>query len=172
MLARLPNIIDPVLLAERSATIAGEINLSDFERLAEFLYENNGSVHVNLAFRKDGKHAFIDGNIVGKLRIVCQRCLEALEFPLDKQFSLIIIATEGKAMNLPDGYDPLILPEDGKIQLKLIIEDEILLILPDIPKHQEKCSITGFSEVKTISSDNVKKDNPFSILADLYKREI
>ena len=70
---------------------------------------------------------------------------------------------------LPEDYEPLLV-EEGKIPLKNIIEDEILLILPAFPKHPHTCFVQKFdnnSVVPLVSDEQSTPENPFSILAKL-----
>jgi uncharacterized protein len=70
---------------------------------------------------------------------------------------------------LPEDYEPLMVEEE-KILLKNIIEDEILLILPAFPKHQQSCfvqKIDNNSVDPLVNGDKSSPENPFSILAKL-----
>jgi uncharacterized protein len=174
MLARLPNFIDPLLLADRNANIEGELPVSSLERVAGLLSNDAGNVSVKLFFGREGKLATIDGHISAVLALKCQRCLEPLEWPISSDIKLGIINTLERANNLPEGYEPLLLIEDGKIPLTSIVEDELLLILPSIPKHQDDCAAPDVPNepeplLKTVQAT---KENPFSILADLKTQNI
>ena len=60
--------------------------------------------------------------------------------------------------------------EEGKIPLKDIVEDEILLILPAFPKHQDACFVPMFdnNSIDSLANDGQSSpENPFSILAKL-----
>lgn len=170
MLARLPNFIDPLLLADRNANIEGEVPVSSLERVAGLLSNDAGSVSVKLFFGREGKLATIEGHISVVLALKCQRCLEPLEWPVSSDIKLGIVNTLEQANNLPEGYEPLLLIEEGKIPLVSIVEDELLLILPSIPKHQEDCAPPDVPNNKPkplLKTVQATKENPFSILADL-----
>jgi uncharacterized protein len=80
-----------------------------------------------------------------------------------------IVTSIDQANRLPEGYEPLLV-EEGKIPLKNIIEDEILLILPTFPKHQPSCLVpnTDNNNVDSLVNDESSSpENPFSILAKL-----
>jgi uncharacterized protein len=73
---------------------------------------------------------------------------------------------------LPEGYEVTLI-ENTPMMLSDIIEDEILLALPPIPKHlDDSCSsevVKGWSSEQTneTNTENVKRDNPFDVLAGL-----
>ncbi len=75
---------------------------------------------------------------------------------------------------LPDDFEPLLVDQEEKIDLKDIVEDELLLCLPTIPKHKSDCTAVNAVQqnigVATEKSNLTK--NPFSILADFKKLEI
>jgi uncharacterized protein len=174
MLARLPKFIDPLLLADRNANIEGELPVSSLERVASLLSNDVGNVSVKLFFGREGRLATIDGHISAVLALKCQRCLEPLEWPVSSDIKLGIVSTLERANNLPEGFEPLLFIEEGKIPLVNIVEDELLLILPSIPKHQGDCVAPNMPinrpkpALKTVQAT---KENPFSILANLKKLE-
>lgn len=173
MSSRLPHEIDAMDLADRNANIQGDLEISCFDRLADVLADNTGTVAVTLTFGKKGRLATIEGHVSAVLAVKCQRCLDTIEWPIDNDIQLGIVSSAEQVKNLPRGVEPLLLPEDGKIQLKALVEDELLLGLPDIPKHQVDC-LPPLVSVRpdVVSNDSAaKKTNPFSVLADLKNLE-
>lgn len=174
MLAKMPEFIDPILLADRNASIEGELPVSSLDRLAVMLSNDDGNVTVKLFFGKVGKLATVEGHISAILAVKCQRCLEAVEWPISSDIKLGVVSSLELANKLSDGYEPLFLADEEKIPLKKIVEDELLLGLPDIPKHQHDCIAPNSS--KNMSehlhkAGAVPKENPFSILAELQNQK-
>jgi uncharacterized protein len=170
MLARLPKFIDPLLLADRNANIEGELPISSLERLTGLLANDAGNVAVKLFFGREGRLATIDGHISAVLALKCQRCLEPLEWSVNSDIKLGIVNSLERANNLPEDYEPLLLIEEDKIPLVSIVEDELLLILPSIPKHQDGCETPNVPNNKLkplLKTVQATKENPFSKLADL-----
>lgn len=89
---------------------------------------------------------------------------------MDIAFKSGVVSSLEEGDRLGLDCEPLLF--DGeKISLINLIEDEILLALPDYPKHGYDCMNRRQSES---SDDNeqdnaVKADNPFSVLAKLKK---
>lgn len=172
MLTRLPNLIDPILLAERNAEFAGQLPLVSLDRLTDLLAETQGSVEVDVAFSRDGHLTKIEGHITASLALICQRCLEPLIWQVNREIRLGVVNSVEQANKLPEGYEPLLLNEDDKIPLKTIIEDELLLSIPDIPKHSETCRIPEIPDdnaMRMAKNSGIATPNPFSILADFKK---
>lgn len=170
---RLPKYIDPLHLADKRSVLKGFIPLNCFDRLASLLPDDSGSIAVDLAFGREGKLAVIEGKIEAKLRLVCQNCLQDLVWPVDNGIKLAVVSSIDEADRLPGDYEPLLLEEE-KILLKDIVEDELLLILPQYPKHPHDClgrsgdSDETRSELQNSQSD---RENPFSILTHLNLSE-
>jgi uncharacterized protein len=172
MLNRLPKIIDPLQFADKRGTLKGQIPINSFTRLADVICDDTGFVDVELFFEREGRLAKIDGTINTVLQLICQNCLHAVAWPVNNTVKLGIVASIEHADRLPDGYEPLLVAEDGKVAINDIVEDELIIHLPDYPKHQQPCwnvqPVIDEQEApvngKALLSE---KPNPFSILAKL-----
>ena len=169
MLDRLPEYIDPLHLADKRGELKGQIPLRSLDRLAKMLVNDAGTVNVDLFFGREGRLSKVEGHIETVLELECQNCLEAVKWPVDCTIKLGVVTSIDQANRLPEDYEPLMV-EEGKILLKNIIEDEILLILPAFPKHQLTCFVqmTDNNSVDPLVNDEQSStENPFSILAKL-----
>lgn len=173
MLDRLPKYIDPLHLADKRGVLMGRIPLSSFSRLAEILLDNTGSVDIELSFRREGKLAMIEGRIETTLTLVCQNCLQDLPWPVNNVINLAIVSSIDEANRLPENYEPLLLEEE-KILITDIIEDELLLVVPQYPKHQHNClnQVSSFPQAHSaMNQQQLRRENPFSILTNLKTSE-
>lgn len=171
---RLPEIIDPVVFAERRIELKGALKVNTLSRLEGLLLDTSGQVEVELFFNKQGRHGFIDGLASTTLIMQCQNCLDAVEVPVQSIIKLGIVTALEQADRLPEGYEPLLIDEE-KMLLKEIVEDELLLALPAFPKHENYCVkfesqsekiLPDALEVVTESA-SLNPKNPFAILAKL-----
>jgi uncharacterized protein len=169
MLVRLPEYIDPLQLADKRGALKGRIPLCQFERLSDSLHNAEGFVGVSLFFSREGRLARIDGQINSAIELQCQNCLNAVEWIVDISVKLGIVTSIEAANRLPEEYDPLLIDGEGKVLLKDIIEDELILILPTFPKHQHDCFAQTFNQdnKKLQLDQHSVSENPFSILAKL-----
>jgi uncharacterized protein len=171
MLNRLPEIIEPLHLADKRGELKGEIAVSSLKRIADLLYSDKGSVSVELFFGREGRLATIEGRIQTVLQLECQNCLQALEWSVDSAVKLGIVGTIEQANLLGESFEPLLV-EGETMRLSDLIEDELLLCLPSYPKHQHSCLAEQSGNNNTQLAEPAPKpasENPFSILATLKK---
>ncbi len=168
MLARLPEYIDPLHLADKRGELKGQIPVSSLDRLADLLFNETGAVTVDLFFGREGRLAKIEGYMEAVLELECQNCLQAVQWPVKHTVKLGIVTSIDQADRLPEDYEPLLVAE-GKIPLKNIVEDELLLILPAFPKHSYNCladkSLNNKEADSVLDEQQSPTKNPFSILA-------
>ncbi len=171
---RLPLEVDPFRLATREEHLQGTIPLKQMKRLTSALLNDEGDVFIDVGFSVDINHVvLLTGQIKADTKLICQRCMEEMQLPIEIDFQLAFAKSEAEMERLPEGYEATLV-EDTPIMLSDIIEDEILLALPTIPKHQdENCHSDKLAEswnkqqdIET-NTENVKQDNPFDILASL-----
>lgn len=170
MLDRLPEFIDPLLLAEKNRNFRGVLPLKSMGRLADVIKNPEEIVDIDLAFGKNGKIAVISGRIKTKLLLECQNCLENYDWPIDSTFKLGIVTSLDEVELLPEDYEPILM-DKNQIALKDIIEEEILLSIPAIPKHKEQCFDTEKVRHNKELNEETIIESPFSILKNLKTPE-
>lgn len=143
---QLPKYLQPMRMAEQGYVLQGHMALGQFTRLADLLADKEGRISVDLTLGQDQERLrYIRGNLSATLHLACQRCLKPMDYGLQVAVSLSPVFSEVAGNKLPSRYEPLLLTED-KYELLTLIEDELLLALPLVPKHEpEQC---GF-EVKS-----------------------
>lgn len=167
MLDQLPEFIDPVVFAERQSRLQGCLGLQRLDRLADFLFDTEGELRVDLQFYKEGKVPVIEGRIEGHVNLICQSCLQALALTVDRPVKIGMVQTIEQADRLTDDFEPLMLAEK-KMSLPGIVEDEVLIYLPDFPRHAHDCLQYEPAEQLADPEKNTQEsDNPFAVLATL-----
>jgi len=176
---KLPQFIDPFRLADVGRLFDGKLSIRQMKRLTPLIEEIEDSSYeeltLSLAFDKDddGIH-ILSGTIAGTLKLMCQRCLKQMDFTIDADLLIAFVASEFDGDKLGGEYEPYIVT-DTPIMLSDIIEDELLLTLPAIPKHENtQCSepLTHLTQTESDTDFSEKengKPNPFSVLKDLNK---
>lgn len=137
-------------------------------RLIEALQDSEGNVAVSLEFGTDEEGLrFMRGRVQGEVTLLCQRCLEPMQQQIDNSFALALVRSETEADALPSHYEPLLL--DGKpLFLRDVIEDEMLLALPIVPRHpKQECEARLESGEAETEQDGGERVNPFASLAEL-----
>lgn len=130
----LPESVDPYRLADENVVLEGEIPLSDFERLVNYLAERSGVVRVKLQFHK-GKHniVIIVGQIQATLAMQCQYCLDPVKVAVNTNLDLVLMDNDD-ASGSGEEQDAILLQGD-RIELTAIVEDDLILSLPMVARH-------------------------------------
>lgn len=169
MLARHSDIVDPWRLCSQGKTVSGKLLLSDLKRLAPLLASSAGEAAFVFRFDRDEEgRAILVAEVEAVLSVVCQRCLEACEWPVATSSRLALVQGYDEAGRLPDELDPLLLPEPRLEPVKLV-EDELLLALPAVPMHAlDACRPPlASSEPLASAAEPSEPANPFAVLATL-----
>jgi len=176
MSQRLPDFVDPWGLADAGKRFRGSIPLRELERLCSALAGCDGDVEFEIAFRRDHqRRALIEGSVRASLSLQCQRCLQTMAHAVDSRFQLAVIEVADEVERIPEHCEPVQV-EEGQLSPLALIEDELLLSIPQVPKHDP--SICRIDPV-LIRDDEADQDglerestvNPFAVLATLKSDE-
>ncbi len=167
MLDRLPVFIDPLSFAEKGRELTGVVEIQTLPRLADVLLDDSGVVNVSFSFSKDGRLPVVEGEIKTCLVVTCQSCLEPLELPVNQSFKLGLVISVEQADMLSSEFDACFFEEE--LELNKLVEDELLLALPDFPRHEHQCLKTEKAAIENSNNDELQSNsnNPFSVLAKL-----
>jgi uncharacterized protein len=111
--------------------------------------------------------------VKGRIHLVCQGCLRDCGLDLAQKSRFVLVATEEEADAFPmedDQQEPLVASQH--FDLLGLIEDEILLSMPLIPKHPEGACQPHASSFGAAGEDadaSEKPQNPFNILKNMKK---
>jgi uncharacterized protein len=172
MSKRFPDRLDPWRFADLGKKVSGSLPVDAFARLSDSLLEANGEVYFDLSFNRDEqRHARLDGDIRTELTLECQRCLGKLTFPVERRFSVVFVQGLNEAERLPEDLDPCLV-EEGVVDFRELIEDELILALPQVPMHDTNvCQLPKeyVSDEATLKSESDKQCNPFAVLSGLKR---
>jgi uncharacterized protein len=162
----LPELVDPLSLAEKGRVLQGQLEFSSLDRLQDEANSGEGQILVRLAFEKQGGRATVAVSVRGDLTLQCQCCLKPLAYHVEREAVLGIVRSLEEADRLPEAFEPLLLEEEVISPVDLA-QDEILLALPLIPRH-ESCVMESYAQPAEIP-DPEPVANPFAILSQLKK---
>ena len=174
-----PDWISPARAAEGKRTFSGTIPLSRMKRLEGLLVTVQGEATFTASFRTDlDKRVIIDLQVEAALPLVCQASLEVYDEKVDRRSELAVIDHENEQEELPESYEP-VLTEHGRLAIAGLVEDELLLGLPQVPRKpglQKVQYSTGGQSFDEQGSEDGKppagaKKNPFAALQGMLKRD-
>lgn len=99
--------------------------------------------------------------------LTCQRCLGTVEVPVQIERSFRFVETEAQAELEDEDADEDVLVLSRHFDLAALIEDEILMELPLVPRHEVCPVAVKFHAVDADFEELESKPNPFAALAGL-----
>ena len=173
--AAFPFVVDVRTLALASERLAGESALSEFGRLAdEAQGEVTGltlrwSVQAGMGVGATGAaEPWLHLAVSTCIPLTCQRCLGPVETELDILRSFRFVETEALAEAQDEESEEDVLAISAEFSLASLIEDEVLLALPLIPRHEACPSPVRMSAQDTgFEEKEGPRPNPFAALAGL-----
>lgn len=162
----LPRLIEPGKLAQQCRELVGLIPSESLPRVLDAC-QTVSDVECHLQFRVDEQYRrLVEGRLVVDVQLICQRCLNNIDLHVDAPLKLAFVQDEDKASSLPKNLDFWLLAE-AETSLYELVEEEILLNIPNIIRHDYACSIAG---VKTDSG--VKIDAGVKIEGDALEEDV
>ncbi|MDR0736420.1 MAG: YceD family protein [Zoogloeaceae bacterium] len=139
----------------------GRLAIAELPRLADALAQTEGEVDYRIeSITGNQGQARLRLQVTGRLLLVCQRCLEAVahDLVIDR---LLELAPENSAPTQEEMEDDSvdILPLGGALAVDALVEDELLLSLPIVPRHA-KCALP-------MAAADGGQAHPFAALAAL-----
>lgn len=167
-----PSRFNPDIMARDGTRYEIVLPLRQFPRLQALLVDESGSVNAGFRFSRRKDHIVVSGQLNAEYPLTCQRCLEPMTTTVHGSFEFVFVADEAEARRLPDELDPVILDEAGQIHVVDLLEDELILNLPTVPKHvsPDDCGrLAKALEAAAPAADEGRSEraSPFGALKDL-----
>ena len=160
-------VIDSLEFARTGQTLRGSLPLPGLTRLKDSLVDTLGTVEYEVKGGHDARgRPLLKLAIHGMLHLQCQRCLEALEHPLQVLNTLLLVTAGESAAGDLNEEDAEWVEASGNLDIAALVEDEIILSLPFAPRHEEEsCRQAG-----TAAADGAA-DSAFARLAVLKQNK-
>jgi uncharacterized protein len=128
--------IDSLRFAETAGRMSGEFSLRELSRLHDVLASRDGTLHWWLEGGREAGRPVLRLGVDGHLMLVCQRCLGPYGLAL-KVETVLPVARDEEELCRWEREDPLLdgLVAEPHVDVRDLIEDEVLLSLPAIPMH-------------------------------------
>jgi uncharacterized protein len=161
----LPEQLDAWRMVAAQRTFEGALPLAGMPRLKGALADTEGSARVEVEFGQDMlRIPFVELRIDAKLPLECQRSLKKFALPVQIVQRLGLIRDEEGENALPEGYEALLVGDDGLLRLAELVEDELILAVPVVPV------APGTEAVErdwTASEEEMQRASPFAGLSAL-----
>jgi uncharacterized protein len=132
-------ITDLRALARDGRRVQATVPVESFGRLVESLLEPVGTMTFEFQGERDDEgKLYVDLSIRGDLVLQCQRCLEAVVWPCEVQNRLLLLRP-GEALPEDELENDEIdaLEVEPSTDLLALVEDEVLLAMPLVPRHND-----------------------------------
>jgi uncharacterized protein len=170
MPAGLPDLVDCARLAEDGAEIERVYALRELPRLQDLLAEPDGSVRARFAFAKLGSEPGASVSVQAVPRLICQRCMQPVAFPVEASSKVEFAADAGE----PGAPEREVYQmQDGLVSLRELAEEELLLALPIAPACSvpESCgNAVAYQAAGEARADKDAMRRPFAGLQSLLKK--
>jgi uncharacterized protein len=174
-----PPFVDAMEFARRSQVIEGEFNIHRLQRLLDGLPSQPDTSLVHYVVKG---HSGPDGRprltlrVKAEVVLECQRCLGDLQLPIDHEavFELVRHESELEAEELeesgPDWAEKIL--GSPRFDLGELVEDELILEVPYVPKHAN-CASGALGSEDGAGVDPSQEDvrpSPFAVLGQLKNK--
>ena len=169
-----PSKLDVEALAKAGASLDGTWPVAELERLATSTAAGAESGAVTWSAR--GEHRAVRGSepqvwlhlsADTQVMLECQRCLQPVAAEVHAERSFLFVQGENAAAELDADSEDDVLALTRALDLRALVEDELLLELPLVPRH-EVCP-EPLPVVDEEPLDVEEKPNPFAVLASLKR---
>jgi len=168
--------LDVAAFAAARGSIAGEWPLGALARLASMNTEGSTAAAPPVTWQARGERAKLDGAgihpglvvaVTATMMLECQRCLQPMSVPLQFDRRFFFVEGEDAAAALDSESEDDVLALVPQLDLRSLVEDELLLALPLVPRH-EACPLP-LPRPLNDPDDVVAAENPFAALTVLKR---
>jgi len=166
---KLPISVDPVRAAQKRLELEARIPKELLSRLAELTISIHSDIDTVFSFDIDKqKLRIFHGKASVAVELICQRCNAPMIYQCEAEFTYCPVHNQEQENNLPDAYESIYYDENGEVNLHQVVEDELILALPQIAKHAiEECQQSKFELTFGEIDEEEQRPNPFDALAQL-----
>jgi uncharacterized protein len=160
-----PVYIDPSRFAREQASASGTLAPAALSRLADQLCDTAGAIDYRVSgYTTDRGQPALRLEIDGQIELRCQRCLGALRFPLGLRREIVLTDDMDEFEQSVDEDDAVdTIPAASRLDLRELIEEEILLALPMVVHHADGACHADLPEQDSLP----RRASPFEALAKL-----
>jgi len=162
--------VDVDRLADAGELRETDLPLADMPRLVPALASTEGTAHCRIVFSRERGQPMAEISVEARLGLRCQHCLQPVWLAVDDVSKVWLVTDPERAEELDPGIEPTLAPE-GRIALRDLAEEELLLAVPLVPRHEDdtQCAPTEEQAADRQQEEEVVQ-RPFAGLGELLKR--
>lgn len=172
-----PQRLDVKAMALRGKPLSGQEPLSNYKRLFPDLQGPAADLILTWAAHFEtrtgatgGAEPWLHLSLGTRFPLVCQRCMAPLDLPVSIERAFRFVATELIAEEQDDDSEEDLLVLAREFDLTGLIEDELVMALPLIPRHDVCPTALPMTAVDADFDEAAGiKPNPFAALSGLLK---
>jgi uncharacterized protein len=172
-----PMRLDVAAFAADAGTLEAREPVASFDRLSGLLAADAPAEEVAWTARGELRHpravqpqVWLSLSASAGVWMTCQRCLQAVRVPLDLQRHIRFVADEDTAARMDAESDDDVLALERSLDIRTLVEDELLLALPIVPRH-EHCPVALPTSAEPDDASGAAAPNPFAALEALKRRQ-
>ncbi|HEX5055050.1 MAG TPA: DUF177 domain-containing protein [Gammaproteobacteria bacterium] len=161
---QLPDRIRLQPLTRKKAFIQGTLDPRRLQRIPGFkevVAVRDIRLELKVETRESGLF-LLNGRIEARMELVCQRCLQGYSWSVNEPVRLHAGAVPGQV----EGFESIEL-EDDMLNIEQLVEDELILRIPQRPAHPrvEDCDPAMLQRTQEYAGEiSEKRENPFAVL--------
>jgi len=156
-------------LADAEADVDFAVPLAELSGLRALHAGLAGSAQGRVHFAREEGVPVVDLRFSGTVSLECQRCLQPMEQAIETESRIALIGAEAEAGRAPLEREPVLAP-GGRISIAELLTEELLLVLPIVPLHEDRERCTAEPVEAEHAPQGGETHRPFANLADLLKR--
>ena len=140
-----PLRLDVVAFTTEGGSLSGQWDGAELARLAESQSPPQDTALSPVDWQASGERRVVSGgppqpwialSVASRLWLTCQRCLQPFEWPGQVSGQVRFVRGEAEAETLDAEIDDDVLAITRSLNLRELLEDELLLAMPLIPRHE------------------------------------
>ena len=154
-------VIDCPSFAREAKSLQGDFPIASLTLTLDLLADSAGVIGYRIEGRMGERHRpQLILWVEGVLSLSCQRCLEGISYPLRLENTLeFVVDEEDLTQEEIEDDSRDFLPAQAEVDVLALIEDEIILGLPSVPRH-ECCALPE-------RACDMHPASPFAVLGSL-----
>jgi uncharacterized protein len=163
-------------LVGTAAVVDFTIPLTELPRVSHELVGKEGEARGRVRFSRQLGQAVADLEVSTAPEVVCQRCMQTMRWPVTVNSRIALVSDYNAADRVPDGLEVFLVEADS-VSVRDLVDEEVLLALPHVPRHGEGSECAGRAmqlpgqEVAPEEAASAQVQKPFAQLGELLKRK-